>query len=424
MYRAFLSVRRKSSHLALAIALATGGAVASAAYAPAAIAQEDRDFSEAFAAAYQPVADMVTNETPDWQGARARVDAVIASASTPDDLFVVGNLAQAIGQNMQDAGLRQRGIQLMLQSGKLPAADIPRYHYYNAQFAFNAGDYAAARTALDAAVAAGYVDADSDPANDPAYIYAQSYAAEENFPASIAYLSQEAERRLAAGQPVPERWLLRALQDSYDNDLRNEAVTVSQLLLRNNNAQQNWTNALQVVRALYEFQPATRVDLYRLMDATGTISSSQEYFNFADDLDPRIMGSEVLAVLQRGVDSGVIDAGDAYLVELRGIATPRAAGDRSEVNDYISEAESGDARTAFSTGDVLYSLERYDDAERFYQLALDRGFDADAARLRLGIAQTQQGNYTAAKANFEQIAGERDPIAKLWAAYADTMMNQ
>lgn len=421
MFAAFRSARRKSSHVAMAIALAGGAAFGTAAIAPAAYAQ-DQDYSEAFVAAYQPVAAMTQGETANFTTARAQIDAVLAAATTPDDRMAAGNLALIIGQNTDDDALRRRGLETMIASGKVAPEQLGQFHYYVANFAFNAADYPATRAAITAALANGYVDSDDVSSNDPEYIYMQSFSAEENAPAAVQYVTNLAAERIAAGQTVPERWLLRGLQDSYDGELTSEATEVAAMLLRAYPTQQNWINSMQVISALNEFDAPARIDLARLMLAKNALTNRRDFVTYIEDLDPRIMGSEVVRVLQAGLAAGQFDAGDAYYVEVRDIATPRAATDRRQVATYVREGEGGDALDALATGDVLYSLEDYAQAERFFQLALERGIDANTAHTRIGIAQAMQGKYSEANEHFAQVTGARTPVAKLWSVYVDQMM--
>jgi len=420
MFRAFRTARRKSSHFALALALAGGAAFATAAVAPAAHAQE---YSEAFVEVYQAAATLTQGDAPDYQAARVQLPAVHAAITTADDRMAAGNLTLIVGQNVSDDGLRRQGLEMMLESGKVPPEQLGAFNWYVANFAYNAGDYADSRAAITAALANGYVDTDDQPQNDPEYVYMQSFTAEENPAAAVAYLTDLAEARMAAGQPIAERWLLRGLQDAYDGELAAAATDVSVLLLRNNPSQQNWINSLQVVAALNEFDPAQRVDLLRLMYETNALTQRPEFVGFAEDLDPRIMGGEVLKVLQAGLDAGEFDTSDPYYVEVIGIARPRAAEDRRQIATLVREGETGDARDALATGDVLYSLDEYAQAAHFYQLAGERGLDSDTANTRLGIALTKAGDYAAAKQAFAQVGGARETTARLWSIYVDTLAN-
>lgn len=423
MFRAFRTARRKSSHFALALALAGGVVFGSAAIAPAAHAQ-DRDYSSAFVAVYQPAAALTQGDAPDFQAARAQLAAVHAAIVTEDDRMAAGNLTLIVGQNISDDNLRRQGLEMMLASGKVAPDQIGSFHWYLANFAYNAGDYAEARTAITAALANGYVDTDNDTQNDPEYVYAQSYSAEGNPAAGVAHLVDLAQARMAAGQAVPERWLLRSLQDAYDGELVAEATEVSLMLLRTNPSPQNWINTLQVVGVLTELEPAERVDLFRLMYETDALTQRPEFVRFAEDLDPRIMGGEVLRVLQAGLAADEFTTDDPYYVEVLAIAQPRAAEDRRLVATYVREGEGGDARDALATGDVFYSMEDYAQAARFYQLAAERGADSSTANTRLGIALTKAGDYAAAREAFAQVTGVREATARLWSVYADTLAAQ
>jgi hypothetical protein len=56
-----------------------------------------------------------------------------------------------------------------------------------------------------------------------------------------------------------------------------------------------------------------------------------------------------------------------------------------------------------------------------YQVALEKGpRDRQLTLSRLGMAQVLAGQYAAGKATLTQVAGERAPVAQIWAAYADT----
>ena len=407
MYRAFRSARRKASAIALAAALAGGVGFA----APAAA----QDYSDGFVEVYQPVAQLTQGEAPNAASARTQLDAVYAAVQTAKDKYAAGNLTLIVGNQLEDEVLRRRGLEMMIESGQVAPEQLGQFNYYVANFAYNAGDYAAARAAIDAATAAGYADSDADPANDPEYIYLQSYFAEENPTAAVAYLNN-----LVGSRTVPERWLLRGLQETYDAGLPSEALGISEALLKNYPSQQNWINTLQVINALTEFDAPARVDLVRLMMDTNSLTQRADFVRLAEDLDPRTMGGEVLRVLQAGVTAGQFDTGDAYYTEVRGIAQPRAAADGREKASLLSEGRSGSGRDAISAGDVMLSLEDYAAAEELFTRALNNGGDRDTALTRLGIAQVRQGKFAEAKASFDQVSGTRAPIAKMWSLYAES----
>ena len=428
MLRAFrptrnTSIRGTVAGFALAVAIAGGVSMGSAAVtSDAAFAQDEQRNSQGFGEAYQPVANMVQPETADFQGAKAAIPTVIAAIENQKDRQVAGNLILNIGTNLSEPALQRQGLEMMLESGLTPAEQVGQFNYYVGSFAYNAQDYAAARAAMNAAVAGGYVDSDSDNRNDPEYIILQSYLAEGNVAAGLDHLNEVATARKAAGQTVPEQWLLVGLQKAYDEELTAQALDVSEMLLAEYPSATNWKNSLQVVNALNEFEPEARVDLYRLMRVTDALSQRQEFVRYIEDLDPRVMSNEVQDVLTAGTAAGVFSSGDPYYVEVKGIADTRAPQDRNGISRIVRDGETGDSLDAMSAGDVLYSLGDFSRAEGMYRVALEKGADANTANTRIGIAQAEQGNYAAALETFGTVDGARTPIARMWAAYAASMM--
>ena len=420
MLRAFRLTRNKSirgtvAGFAMAIALAGGVAMGSTAVtSEAAYAQNSRGFAEA----YSPVAEMMQPETANFEGARAAIPTVIAAIENENDRQVAGNLILNIGNNLSDPALQRQGLQMMLGSGLVAPEQVGQFNWFVGSLAYQAEDWAAARNAFEAARAAGF----ADPEADITMLIAETYARQDNVQASYDYIMQAVADTEAAGTAPRESWLLSTLQKTYDFEMAEESVAVSQALIRNYPTQQNWVNGLQVVNALYEFEPAVRVDMYRLMRATDSLTQRPEFVRYIEDLDPRVMANEVQVILANGMQAGVFTADDPYYVEVKEIADTRAPQDRSGIEGIVSDGETGDAIDAMSTGDVLYSLNDFVRAETMYRLAMEKGADANTANTRIGIAQTEQGNYAAAVETFSMVTGTHSPIARMWAAYAATMM--
>lgn len=420
MLRAFRPTRSKSirgtvAGFALAIALAGGVAMGSTAFTPESAQAQN---SEGFAEAYAPVAEMVQPETANFEGARAAIPTVVAAIENENDRQVAGNLILNIGNNLSDPALQRQGLQMMLDSGLVAPEQVGQFNWFVGSLAYQAEDWAAAREAFQAAQAANY----TDPEADITTLIANTYAQEGNAQAAFDYKMQAITDAEAAGTTPNERWILSALQDAYDNEMSAQALTVSEALLRNYPTQTNWVNTLQVINALNEFDAQARVDLYRLMMETDALTQRSEFIRYIEDLDPRVMSNEVQDVLAAGLAADHFTADDEYYVEVKGIADTRAPQDRQGIEGIVSEGESGDALDAMSAGDVLYSLGDFARAEGMYRLALEKGADANTANTRIGITQTKQGNYAAAVDTFASVDSNREPVARMWAVYANTMM--
>jgi len=414
MFLSFASARRNSvrgfgSRFALALALAGGAVVTSAAIAPSAYAQNN---SRGFAAAYAPVAALVAGEMPNWPAAGAQFETLVAAIENEDDRNIAGNFALQIGNNTNNPTFQRRGLELMLQSGKVAPEQVGQFQYFVGTLAYQANDFAAARTALQAALTAGYTE------NEPQGLILQSYLEEGSIAGALDYLNTVT----ASGVAANENWYLRALQESYEGGLAAESLRATTMLVKAVPTTENWMKGLQVINELAELDEQGQLDLLRLMRATGAMTQRAEYVRYIENADPRIMGNEVLGVLAEGVASGQLATGDEYYTEVKGIADSRAPQDRADLEATVREGQSGTALDAAVAGDVLYSVADYARAETMYLLAAEKGGDKNVALTRAGMSQVQQGKYAEAIATLGQVTGPRQPVASLWATWAEEKM--
>jgi len=417
------TVRGFGSAVTLAIALAGGAAVVTAATAaPAAAQRSGRNSapqaqnSEGFVKAYQPLAAIVNAEGGDHAAAKAQVPGVVAAIETPDDRNAAGNLILILGNKLKDSQLQRQGLELMVASGKTDPAQLGQFQFFIGSLAYEAKDWAAARTALQAAVAAGYTQDDPEP------MIAETYFGEGQSAQGLAFLKTLADKRVAAGQQIPEAWLTRALQVSYQARLADQATEWSARLVAQSPNQTNWQRALQVVNSLHELDPQSQLDLLRLMLATNAMSERAEYVSYIEAADPRVMSNEVAKVLDAGLQAGVFNTGEEYYGEIKRIVDQRAPEDRRDAPGLATEARSAaNGAAAQNAGDVFLSLGSWAEAEEMYAMALQKGVpDRDRALTRLGIAQAQQGKKAEAKATFGQVGGARVPVARMWTAFVES----
>ena len=419
------SRKRFGSKFALAAALASGTFVAASGIATPAYAKEKpakaakQDYSKGFVAAYSPVADAVNAEGADIAAQKANIPAIVSAVETEDDRFAAGQLILSMGSKSQDPALQRQGLEMMLKSGKVPAEQIGQFQFYVGNLAYQAKDYAAARTALMAAVEQGYTE------NDPEGLIVESYFAEGNANEGIAYLEKVVNARKAAGQEVPDNWLLRGLKVAYENKLPEASVALSRMLVESNPTQQNWLNGLQVVRATHDFDDQASLDFLRLMRVTDTLSTQRDYIDYIEAADPRMMSNEVLSLLDKGMKAGTVSSTETYFTEAKSIAQDRAADDRKEAPKLVDDAQkAANGVTARGVADTFLSFDDYANAEKMYQLALQKGgVDNERVLTRLGISQVQEGKYAEGKATLAKVTGPRAPIAQMWSAYADVQAN-
>jgi hypothetical protein len=397
----------------MAVALAGGAVLATAMTETPALAQ---DYSRSFIAAYEPVAAIVNAETGDFNAARGQLEGVYAAIANEDDRNAAGNLTLILGNKLSDQSLQRRGLEMMLQSGKVPPEQVGQFQFFVGNLAYAEQDWAAARTALQAAIAAGYTQ------DDPEGLIAETYFSEGQAAQGLTFLRDVVDRRAAAGQNVPENWLLRGLRVAYEGNLPDQATEFSAQLVSQYPTERNWLQSLQVVDAMNSLEPQAQLDLLRLMMTTGALTERREFVNYIEAADVRVMSNEVLRVLQRGIEAGVFAADDTYYSETKSLADQRAPADQADAPGLAEEARGAASGTAAqSAGDVFLSLADWAQAEAMFQLALEKGgVDRDRVLTRLGIAQANQGKGDAAKATLAQVSGARAPVARMWSAYVDS----
>jgi tetratricopeptide (TPR) repeat protein len=413
--------RSFAARAALAMALA-GGIVLGTALPVPALAKDKSGTpkpegnSKAFADAYGPFVAIVNNPAGDFAAAKAMIPAITAAAQNETDKSTLGTALIALGTKLKDTSIQTQGIHLALASGKANPAQVGLFHFFLGQAAYEAKNYTEARTELLAAVQAGYTGNDARP------VIAETYFGGGQPAEGLKYLSDTIKQDTAAGKTIPRNWLLRGLKVAYEAKLAPQATEYSVMLVKAYPTQQSWLDSLQVIQSLNPFDAQSELDLLRLMRATGALKERRDYIDYINTADPRRMANEVLPVLDEALKAGVFTTTDAVYKSAKATADGRAAADRAEAPGLVADAKSAaDGATAQGAGDAFFSLGDYAKATEMYKLALDKGVkDRDMIETRLGIAQTDQGQYDAARASFRQVNGARAPIAAMWLAYVDT----
>lgn len=413
---------KRSSTLALALALGMGGVLSvTALEAPAAAQKKKKDddkaakpqYSKGFVAVYNPVQQQL-DQQGDITAVKAALPGVIAAAENDDDRFVAGNLVYSAGVKSSDRALQRQGIEMMLQSGKVPAANQPQYNFLAGQFAYQDDDFGAARTYFERAAELGYAE------NDPVPLIAETYFQEERFADGVTYLSQAIEAKRQAGQPVDEAWIRRGLAMAYNNQLDAQAREYSSMYVRDYPSATSWGDAIGILYNTSEIGGEDSLDLLRLARRVDGLRQSNQYLEYIDQADPRKLPGEVVAVIDEGYASGNLDRSNTFVSEARAEAAKRVKTDETELPELAKDARAANANlvTVMAAGNAFLSYGRAADAEEFFAKAATMpGANTPLVLTRMGIAQLDQGKYAEAEATFNRVEGARQAIANLWAIY-------
>lgn len=424
------------SHLFARSALVLALAMGSAAAIPPALAKDKKaegpakvPNSKEFVAAAGPIQTTLkaaealrAKKAPDAEvkaalaDAPAQLAAAEAQVKTATDKLIVSQFALNLGQMLNDKATMLRGLQGMVDSGQFPAEKVPQLQFYIGSLQYDAKNYAAAQTALGAAVAGGYHDNDADA------LLANSYLVDNKVQQGLDLLHKAMAEAKARGATIPENWYRRGLSVAYKNKLMNEASLFSQGLVAAYPSNENWAGAIAVVRDIGNFQAQETLDLMRLVDRTNSYTTGRDYVDYVQSADPRRLPSEALKAIQLGLASGKLSNSDVFVTDARTQAQRTEAADKATNAlaslEKAARAPSANFNAVMASADAYLSYGEDAKAAELYALALGKaGADADRVNTRIGIADTDLGKYADAEAAFAKVGGARKPIADLWTIY-------
>ncbi|AXB76690.1 hypothetical protein [Novosphingobium sp. P6W] len=425
------------SRVALAVALSSGMAAMVA--TPAMAAKKEKQaaggkFSPEFVKVAQPlqkameaaVAALGGQQTPEAMAAakqafdtaaggdgKAAFQAAVPVATTPDDKNALGSMMRNFGIISKDLALKQQGNMMLLESGKLDAAALGTTNYDSGITAYQLKDYANAAKYLKAAKDGGY----SDTSGQLDLVLADSYKRNNNPEAALQMAKDDVAAAQAKGTAPSETALRNVLQQTYT--AKQLAPSTEYAALLGQYYPSSWGTSISVVRQLSSLPRDQNLDLMRLMFVTGGMAEKRDYFEYIENVDPRAFPGEAVKVMQDGLAKGKLTQAEigADLSNSQG----RVAGDKASLPATERDANKAGATTAtvVAAGDVFLSYDQPAKAETFYTKAISMpGVDANKVALRLGMSQTLSGKYADAQTNFAKVTGTRQPVAKLWSAYA------
>lgn len=433
-----LFTRKRTSSLALAVALATGGAVVTTAVMPAEAsaqrAKRDREraqqqqesdgggYSDAFRAAYVPLDEALKAEGANVNALKPQIQALVPILNTNDEKIAGGGLIFNAGIAAQDRSLQLQGIELMIASGKVPAENLGRYNFIAYQLSNEANQYANSRTYLQGAIDNNFTT-NTISAADMRIAMAESFFAEQQYDQGFNYLTEAINDRKAQGLDVAENWYRRGVTVAYENELP-QVYDLATLWISAYPSPENWRDAVNLTRNLNTFQAGEMLDLFRLSRRVGALTDASDFDYYVEAADPRRLPYEVKQVIDAGVQAGVVSSGNLFITESLETANGRIAADRADLPALERDAMAAGAplRTVAAAAGTFLSYGEYEKAETLYERALALpGGDTPENQMRLGIARIGLGEFDDARAALRSVTGNRTSIAKLWIAYANEL---
>src|SRR5205085_1330448 len=158
------------------------------------------------------------------------------------------------------------------------------------------------------------------------------------------------------------------------------------------------------------------LDLLRLMQAAGALTSPADYVMFVESAAEQNNFTEAQAVVDAGIAAKVINPSSA---EFRDIVAGVRAKQKASAAELAAAAKSATSGIALmQIGERFYGMGDYAQAADLFRQAKGKGgVDNDLANLHLGMALARAGDKAGATAALNAVSGARADIAKLWVAY-------
>lgn len=397
----------RASSVILGVALALGGMTAPA-LAQAPMAAPAPELSAAERAGLAPLVAAV--QARNWPAATAAAPAARAAASSGYARYLVGAYMYnaAVGQN--DFALQANAIDLMLESGAVPAAQAALLVKSRAALV--------AQSETDPRKAEAFLTRLAAAApNDPDVLLAlvDAKARMRKGAEAVPLMTRAIELRRAAGQPVPEAWYKRGVELAYAARSP-ETLRFSRELVAAYPTAMNWRDALLIYRDLARPEPAAGLDAWRLQRSAKALAGERDYLELATALNGGNLAAEGKAVLDEGVSARMVDPAKPQYKELIAASAKAGAAQRAGLAARQAKALAGaSGAEALSVADATYAAGDHAKAAELYRAAVQKGgVDANLANQRLGMALALAGQRAEAEAALRSVTGPRADLSSLW----------
>lgn len=333
-----------------------------------------------------------------------------ASASTPQDKYLLADFGLQHALLTGDKAAQVRNVDAMIDSGIAPADRLGGFLAFSGQNAYATKDYAKAIKRIDAARAAGKSDAALEA------MLMDSYLQSGQVDAGLAIAKAAIAANRANGVRTNEEMYVRPAKALQAAGRRDELLDLLAQRLYDYPTPATWRNTLYIHLQGAGEDKDLQLDVLRLMRATDSMTERAEYLEYAALATESGLPGEVLAVIKTGRDKKVIPEKDPKFDPIVQTQSERSTSEANGLTaDMKRPATLASAKLAASTGDALMGYGRHADAITMYRAALAApGANADMINYRLGVAQAISGDQAGAAASFEKVTGPRKRLAELW----------
>jgi tetratricopeptide (TPR) repeat protein len=263
---------------------------------------------------------------------------------------------------------------------------------------------------------------EKDPANLQTHnLIAKAYYLKQDYPASIKKINEILALDDAAKR-APTEESLRLLASCYQH-LKDNAgyTTVLERMVAHYPTREYWGDMIYRTEHKAGFSDRLRLDLYRLMIATGNMDDAGQYVEMAELALLAGLPAEAKTAMDAGYAANLLGTGKegAKHKQLRDRVNKQATEDLKTLD--AGEASAKTAKTGTGLVNIGYNYVINGQADKGIPL-MEQGIakgglkSADEAKLHLGMAYLKSGNRDKAKEVFQSLQGNDGAadIGRLW----------
>jgi len=338
---------------------------------------------------------------------------------TPIENYVIERTRGVAAAGAGDMPTTVKALEAVVASGRAPPAEQLRMAEALALTYFRMADYPKA-----AAWAARYA---KDGGTDPQLrvLRAKSLYLADDYATAATELRAMVDADEKAGTP-PTLEKLQLLASSYIKQKDTAGyVFVLDKLLAYYPKKEYWADAIRRVESRPGFPEYLLLDVLRLQEATGNLTSGAQYTAMAQLALKAGFPAEAKRVIEQGFASGALGTGaDAELQrKLRDTATKQVVEDEKLLAQNARDAGAAkDGGALVTVGYAMVSAGQFDKGLALMEQGIEKGGinRPDEARLHLAIAYLAAGQKAKAIVAFRTVQGSDGTadLARLWLIHA------
>lgn len=347
----------------------------------------------------------------DYANVPAKVAAAKAVATTKEDKYLIGQLQLKAAVTAKDGSGETAAIDEIANSGYVDASKATELYVSLGSSLYNDKQYPQAQAAFQKAAALDPHNADA-PALLGEALFAQGQKAQ-----AAAAFQRAVQASVAAGQKPEEKLLKRAVGVAYDANSP-AAVELSRQWVAAYPGPESWRNSIAIYRNLNHPDIESTLDLLRLMQATGSMTQSEDYTLFARAAAEQNNFNEAQAVLDAGIAAKTVNPADPNVRDLVVGLKSKPKATAADLATATKAAVNGTA--LLRIGDRYYAMGNYAKAVELYRMAMGKpGVDTAVANLHIGMALARAGDKAGATTALNAVQGPRADVAKYWLTYVN-----